>query len=137
MPFKENAIHIPYFPLKPELVNQPGVTGLCITNSPISAPKHACRTGDRVHFPGVCLDPNSCRVSHAQQVIRNFKPPVPARVVGAANVHAGFELALSVVTQKGEHWDDACRGDMQRELVTQNRELLDKFGKALEKVGAI
>jgi hypothetical protein len=105
--------------------------------SPIRAPKYTRGAGHRIHLPSIRLDANPCCVPHAQQMIRDLEPLIPSRIVRAADVHAGLELALRMVAQEGEHGDDASGGDVQRKLVAQDGELLDEFGEALEEVGAV
>jgi len=70
-------------------------------------------------------------------VINDFKPFVVGGVVGAGNVHEGFELTVVVVAQKLEDGEETRGCDVEGELVTGYRELLDELGQAGEEVGTV
>lgn len=73
---------------------------------------------------------------NAQQVVHDLKALVPFWPVNSGDVHDALELALRVVTEEGEDLQDARGRGVKRELVLEDRELLDVFGQALQQIGA-
>lgn len=67
----------------------------------------------------------------AQQMVHHLKPLLPLRKINPADVHDALELALRVITQEGEHRHDAGGGNVERQFVFEDGELLDEFGEAL------
>jgi hypothetical protein len=59
---------------------------------------------------------------------------IPGRVVHSGDIHHGLVLALRVISQKGQDWDDRGRGDIKRELVLVDGELLDVFRKTSREI---
>ena len=70
-------------------------------------------------------------------MVHNLEPLVTLRVVGTTDINTALELALRVVPQESENRNNCARGNIEREFVLINRELLNKFGKALHKVGSV
>ena len=70
-------------------------------------------------------------------MVHNLKPLVTFRVVGTTDVDAALELALRMIPQKRKNGYNGARGNIKREFVLVNRELLDKLGETLHKVGSV
>lgn len=86
---------------------------------------------DGVRFPCVRLYPDSTGVFDAEQVVYDLEALLPFREIYCGDINNTLELALGVISQKGQDRDD-CRGrDVENKLVLENRKLLDEFWEAL------
>ena len=70
-------------------------------------------------------------------MIHDFKTLVAGRVVGAGNIHKGFELTVVVVAQKLEDGEETRGCNVEGEFIAGYRELLDELGQAGEEVGTV
>jgi len=104
---------------------------------PVSPSENRDNTRNGVRLSGIGLNTNSSCLGEAEEVIHDLKPLVALRVVSTTDINATLELALRVVPQEDENGNNCARGNMEREFVLINRELLNKFGKALHKVGSV
>jgi hypothetical protein len=76
-------------------------------------------------------------VLDTEQVVYNFKSLLAFWEIYSAYVNEGLELTLRMVSEEGEHRNNAGRRDIECQLVLQNRKLLNVFWQALNEVGAI
>jgi len=76
-------------------------------------------------------------MTNAEKMVDDFKPLIPLRVVRSTDIHHAFELALRMISEEGEDRDDSGRRDVQCQFILKHGELLNKFGKALNEIGAI
>lgn len=120
MVLEEHAEQIPHLPL-----------------IPIRAMEHGHRTRHRIRLVRIRLDPNAPRILDTQQMIHHLETFLPLGEIDPADVHERLELALRVVAQEGEGGEDTGGGDVERELVFEDGELLDEFGQALGEVGTV
>jgi hypothetical protein len=105
--------------------------------SPIRAVEELGGTRNGIDLVRICLNPDAAGIPDAQQVINDFKAFVAGGVVGAGNVHEGFELTVVMVAQKLEDGEETGGCDVEGELVAGDGELLDEFGQAGEEVGTV
>lgn len=70
-------------------------------------------------------------------MIHNLKPLVTLRVVNTADIDAALKLALRMIPQKSQDRYNSARGNVKRKFVLVNRELLNKLGERLHKVGSV
>ena len=68
-----------------------------LSDTPISTGEDLHCARDTVCFTGICLHTDAASESEAQQVVYNLKALFAFWIVGTANVHQCFELALRVV----------------------------------------
>ena len=102
--------------------------------SPIRAIEQLGGTRNGIDLVRICLDPNAAGIPDTQQVINDFKAFIVGGVVGAGNVHKGFELTIVVVAQKLEHREETRGCDIESQFIARYRELLDELGQAGEEV---
>ena len=107
------------------------------TDVPIRATENGDCTRNSVGLASVGLDPDPSGMLHAKQVIHDLETLLPLGKVNTADVHAGLELALRVVAEEGENGNNGGGRDVQRQLILEDRELLDILGKALGEVGTV
>jgi len=105
----------------------------CFSFVPISTSEHRRSARHRIRLSSVSLDPDPPRVAwtNAQQMIDHLETLLSFRVIHATNIYDALELALRVVSKKGEDWNHSRGRDVQSQFVFQDRELLDKFWEAL------
>jgi len=104
---------------------------------PVSPSEDRDGTRNGVCLSGLSLDTDPSRLGKAKEVIHNFKPLITLRVVSTADINTAFKLALGVVPQEGKNGNNRAWGNVEREFVLVNRELLDKLGETLHKVGSV
>jgi hypothetical protein len=105
--------------------------------SPIRAVEQLGGTRNGIGLIRIRLNPDATGMPDTQQVINDLKAFIVGGVVGAGNVHEGFELAVVVVAQKLEDGEETRGCDIESELVAGHGELLDELGQAGEEVGPV
>lgn len=101
---------------------------------PVCPPEDRHGAWDGVRFASVCLDAYPCCMADAQQVVDHLEAFLSFWKVGRGDIHDTLELALRVISEESQNWDDASGRDVQSKLILQDRELLDEFGKTLHEV---
>ena len=137
MPLEENSEQIPSFTFIPEMsdVNTRRITTR--RHVPVSPPENRYGAWDGVCLSCICFDADPACLGKAEEVIHDLKPLIPLRVVSTTDVNAALKLALRMIPQECKDGDNRGRGDVKREFVLVNRELLNKLGKALHKIGSV
>ena len=83
---KEYTKHVPYLPL-----------------IPVSTPEERDNAGYRVRFAGIGLYANPASVFDTKQVVYNLETLLPLWEVYCGDIDNTLELALGVISQKGEN----------------------------------
>jgi len=104
---------------------------------PVGPSENGDSTWNGIYLSGIRLDTDPSRLGEAEEVIHHLKPLVTLWVVSTTDVNAAFKLALRVVPQERKNRDNRARGNVEREFVLVNRELLNKLGQAFHKVGSV
>ena len=104
---------------------------------PVSPSEDRDGARNGVCLSGICLDTDPSRLGKAKEVIHDLKPLVTLRVVSTTDINAALKLALRVVPQEGKYWDNCAWANVECEFVLVNRELLNKLGETLHKVGSV
>lgn len=110
---EEDTVHVPDLTLVPVGRSEDGGGG---------------RNG--VDLIGVGFDTDTCVVLNREKVVDDLETLRAGRVVGTADVHACAELSLSVVAKEGQCRDDGVWRNVECELILDDAELLNEFGKA-------
>ena len=61
-------------------------------------------------------------------MVDDLEPLVFLGKIHSADIHARFELALRVVAEEGQDRNHASRGNVERQFILEDRELLDESG---------
>lgn len=70
-------------------------------------------------------------------MIYDLESLIPSRIIRAGNVDELLELAIGMIPQERQCGYDRARCDIERELVTNDRELLNVFRETGHDVRAI
>jgi len=132
-----NSKKIPSFALIPDTGLAGTRLGLKTQEIPISTTENLNGARDGVCLSSIGLDPDATAVLDAQQMVNDFKAFLAFGIVYTADVHDTLKLTLTVVSEKSENGDDSRGGDVESELVIEDRELLDEFWETLGEVGGV